>query len=280
MTFDVHQHLWPQAVLSALSHRTEPPSLKGRTLELAEGAYEVDPAAHDLDRRLALLDRDGIDVAVVSLQTTMGAEQHPELVEAYHDGIAELVEAGGGRFMAFACGECREGFAGACVSAQGLLDGIDALAGTLERAEQILFVHPGPAAVPPRGAPPWWPAVVDYTAQMQAAYAAWIADGARRFPELPVVFAILAGGGPFQLERLRSRGFDEPPALNANVYLETSSYGRRALELCLRACGAGHLLYGSDVPIIDPRPTLEALRDLGEDVFDAVTRENPTLLLA
>lgn len=279
MTFDVHQHLWPEAFISALSHRREPPRLHGRTLELAEGGYEFDPAAHDLERRLELLDRDGIDVAVVSLQTTLGAESDPELVAAYHEGIAELIAAAGGRLGAFACGECREGFAGVCVSAHRLLTGIDELALALERAGQILFVHPGPAVLP-NGAPAWWPAVVDYTAQLQAAYAAWIADGAGRFPGLPVVFAILAGGAPFQLERLRSRGLAEPAAIEANVYLETSSYGRRALALCLDAYGRERLLYGSDVPVIDPRPTLEALRGLGPDVFEAVTDGNPTRLLA
>jgi hypothetical protein len=282
MTFDVHQHLWPEAFVSALSRRTEAPCLedRGRVLRLAEGSYDLDLGAHDLVRRLALLDRDGIDVAVVSLQSTLGAERHPELVAAYHDSIAELVEAAGGRLRAFACGECREGFVGACVSAERLLAGIDELARELEHAEQILFVHPGPAPVPPDGAPPWWPAVVDYTAQLQAAFAAWIAGGATRFPRLPVVFAILAGGAPFQLERLRSRGVDEPDALGPNVYLETSSYGRRALTLCLDAYGPDRLLYGSDVPVIDPRPTLKALRGLGRDVFDAVAHENPTRLFA
>lgn len=277
MTFDLHQHLWPEAFISALSRRSEPPRLHGRTLELAEGGYEFDPAVHELEGRLALLDRDGIDVAVVSLQTTLGAERHGELVDAYHDGIAELVAAAGGRLGAFACGECREGFAGACISAQRLLAGIDELALALERAGQILFVHPGPA-VPPNGAPAWWPAVVDYTAQLQAAHAAWIADGAGRFPGLPVVFAILAGGAPFQLERLRSRGLAEPAVVEANVYLETSSYGRRALALCLDAYGRERLLYGSDVPVIDPRPTQRALSELGDPVRHAALTENPSLL--
>jgi hypothetical protein len=282
MTFDVHQHLWPEAFVSELSRRTEAPCLedRGRALRLAEGSYDLDLGMHDLARRLDLLDRDGIDVAVVSLQPTLGAERHPELVDAYHGGIGELVAAAGGRLRAFACGECVEGFAGACVSAQRLLAGIDELAGALERTEQILFVHPGPAAAPPQGTPPWWQAGIDYTAQLQAAYAAWAADGAGRFRGLPVVFAILAGGAPFQLERLRSRGFDDRTALDANAYLETSSYGRRALALCLDAYGPERLLYGSDAPVIDPSPTLEALRSFGRDVFDAVAHRNPARLFA
>ena len=57
-------------------------------------------------------------------------------------------------------------------------------------------------------APDWWPAVVDYTSQMQRAYLAWLAHGQERWPDVDVVFAILAGGGPIQLERLASRGVD------------------------------------------------------------------------
>jgi predicted TIM-barrel fold metal-dependent hydrolase len=119
--------------------------------------------------------------------------------------------------------------------------------------------------------------VVDYTAQMQAAYFAWITGGAQRWPELRLVFAVLAGGGPFQLERLASRGVDVRNALLANVYLDVASYGRRALELCLSTFGVGQLVYGSDLPVIDSGPTLEAIRTLGLD--DALCRENPARLL-
>src|SRR5206468_9950195 len=122
--------------------------------------------------------------------------------------------------------------------------------------------QPG-AAAPPRGARAWWSAVVGYTAQMQAAYAAWLAAGIERWPRLPVVFAILAGGGPFQLERLGSRGGDARAASHAAIYLDTASYGRHALRLCIATLGVAQLVYGSDVPVIDSHATLEAVRLLG-----------------
>ena len=147
----------------------------------------------------------------------------------------------------------------------------------LERRGAVLFVHPGPAPAP-RGAPAWWPAVVGYTAQMQAAYAAWLADGAAAWPRLNVVFAILAGGAPFQLERLASRGVDSRGVLEANIYLDTASYGARALELSLASYGVGRLLYGSDVPVIDSDATLRSVRGFGHAVADAVCRENPARL--
>jgi len=206
--FDVHQHLWPEQLIAALRARSDLPRLRGDLLELEEGSFETDLGEHDLDRRLALLNRHEIDLAVISLQPTVACERQPDLAEAYHEGILELVGAAGGRLAAFACGERREGFVGACVSARRLVGGIDRLAEELVAAGQTLFVHPGYPSAQPDDAPSWWAAVVDYTGQMQVAYASWLARGRS---ELPIIFAILAGGGLFQLERLRERGYDPAP---------------------------------------------------------------------
>lgn len=248
----------------------------GDVLELAEGSFPVDLREHELERRLALLDRDGIDVAVVSLPPTLQWEEHPELADAYHVGMRELAVASDGRLLPLACGACLDEFAGACVSAGAVVAGLGSLPDELERARQVLFVHPGVPAAGPAGAPPWWTAVVSYTAQMQAAYLAWLAQRVERHPRLPAVFAILAGGGPIQLERLRSRG--ALLAGSPSVYLDIASYGRRALELCLATHGARQLLYGSDAPVVDGRPTLRALSGLGEPVRRAVLAENATRL--
>src|SRR4051794_15234797 len=93
---DVHQHLWPEAFVSALAARVRPPRLHGGALELeGEPAWELDLEAHRLDVRLALLDRVELDRAVVSLQTTLGLERLPagerdELESAWERGILEL----------------------------------------------------------------------------------------------------------------------------------------------------------------------------------------------
>ena len=224
LTYDVHQHLWPEALIAALRARRERPRLRGSVLELPSGDFDADLGAHTLEARLALLDRDEIDVAVISCPPTL-----------------EL-----------------------CVE--------------LDRRGSLLFVHPGPAPVPPH-APGWWPAVVDYTAQMQAAYAAWLALSSDRWPELRVLFAILAGGAPFQLERLASRGIDSRGVVRPNVFLDTASYGERALDLTLATYGVGQLVYGSDVPVIDSGPTLRSVRSFGQAVADVVCRDNPARLL-
>ena len=202
------------------------------------------------------------------------------LREAYHEGVQATVAEAGGRLQALAMDHPRDGFAGVCVPAAALTD-LDLLApvlAELEQRGQYLFVHPGPAPSP-AGAPPWWQAVIGYTAQMQAAYAAWLAWGVDRFPELRVVFAILAGGGPFQLERLRSRGFDVRRAQGPTIFFDVASYGNRALEYCLATLGAETLVFGSDAPILDARPGLAAVRTFGQALEDVVCHDNPKGLL-
>jgi 6-methylsalicylate decarboxylase len=282
---DIHQHLWPPSFFAALSARSQPPRLHGRSLELAGApTWELDVESHDLDTRLALMDRLELDRAVVSLQPTLGIDQLPadealELTETWEAGILKMAGAAGGRIVPLAAREPAAGFAGLCVSGAELLD-LDALAPRLEALTQsgrLLFVHPGAAATPP-GAPSWWTAIVDYTAEMQAAYIAWLADGAARWPALDVVFAILAGGAPIQLERMAARGVDERSAMLPHIWFDTATYGRRALDLAMSTYGVEPMLFGSDMPVVDPVPALEAIRSFGEAVTEAVLSANPARL--
>ena len=286
-TVDFHQHLWPEPFVELLARRERPPRLRGCVLEVAgEGESEIDLSAHDLDVRLALLERWELDVAVVSLQPTLGisalhADEASELIAVYERGILELVAASKGRLVALAAGSDLTGFAGACIGAPELAN-LDLLAPRLDelvRHDAVLFVHPGPTADVPAGAPAWWAAVVDYTAQMQAGYAAWLAGGTSRWPSLDVVFAMLAGGAPFQLERLRSRGVSGRDVLHDTIFFEISSYGNRALELCLATFGVSQLVFGTDVPVLDPEPALDAVRGFGDAVADALCNQNPARLL-
>jgi 6-methylsalicylate decarboxylase len=278
--FDVHQHLLPPQLVGELRSRRERPRIIGGSLELGEGTFPFDERDHDLGERIALLDRDGIDVAIVSLAPTMETEGKRELEAAYNEGIREIVAAAGGRLRAFAAGECLDGFAGVCVSAQAVVRGLGTLPDDLARAGQVLFVHPGPPEPPPAAAPVWWTAVAEYPAQMQAAYFAWLDHGLDRHPDVDVVFAVLAGGATVQLERLRSRGGDPDRAVHPRLHLDVASYGARALALCLATAGIEQLVYGSDRPVVDAAPTLDALAGLGGDVLATVRNENPARLFA
>ncbi len=283
---DIHQHLWPQSFIAALEGRTVPPFLRGSTVILGEGAFELDLREHELGRRLEALDREGTELAVVSLQPTVGlaaaavsAAERESLVAIWEEGIGEMIDAAGGRLAALSAGCTLDGFVGAAVGSAELAD-LDALAPLLDavaRSGGFLFVHPSGGPVENR--PPWWSAIAVYPAQMQAAYLAWLAHGQERWPTLPVVFAILAGGAPFQLERLATRGVDVRSTLHENLFLDTSSYGRRALELCIETFGVAQIVYGSDIPVADSEPTLRAVLGFGESVAHMIRDANPNRLL-
>ena len=284
-TVDVHQHLWPEPLVELLVRRKAPPRLVGSTLELPHGlAFEVDLEAHRLETRVALLDRNEIDVAVVSLPPTLGAGTLPddeweELADAYERGIRELAGTSE-RIVALGARASSAEFAGTCLAAPALVDVHAAapLLSALDERGAFLFVHPGPVSARP-GRPAWWPIVVEHAVQMQEAYAAWLAHGALRWPALRVVFALLAGGGPFQLERLQAHGVSGRDSLHGNVLFETSSYGRRALELCLSTLGVGQVLFGSNAPRRDPAVGLDDVRGFGDAVLDALWNRNPSRLL-
>ncbi len=285
-TVDVHQHLLPPAFVEALRKRNAAPRIVGGELEIAEGRFAFDPAEHELESRLAALDRQGTDVAVLSLQNTFGHDalrptERAELVDAWEDGIAEVVAAAHGRFVALAAGATRPGFAGSCVGSNTLDDpeAMGAVVESVRRQGGFLLVHPSGGPMP-ANMPGWWGAIALYSAQMQGAYLAWLAHGQERWPDVAIVFSILAGGGPFQLERLGSRGIDVRSVLHRNVFFDTASYGRRALELCVETFGVEQIVYGSDLPVIDPEPTLRAVKGFGESVEKLIRCDNPNRLLA
>jgi 6-methylsalicylate decarboxylase len=87
---DIHQHLWPEALLSSLARRTVQPRLRGGRLELAgEPPAPFDPRAHDPVARAA----DGPERILVAPSSPLGIEWLPEaeeLLDAFHDGVLEL----------------------------------------------------------------------------------------------------------------------------------------------------------------------------------------------
>ena len=108
--------------------------------------------------------------------------------------------------------------------------------------------------------PGWWPALTHYVAGMQTAWHAFAVWGRPAHPRLRVCFAMLAGLAPLQRERLVARG--GLAASDADVFLEVSSYGARAVDAMLREVGVDRLVHGSDRPVSSPvdLPLGEAVR--------------------
>jgi hypothetical protein len=282
MKTDIHQHLWTEPLVEALARRRELPFVRDEQgLTVLYGAGER-PYVIDLDgevpaRRAELVERDRLDRALVCLSSPLGIEPLPraqagELIDAYLDGALAL----GDRFgvwapLALAHVEPNDvdsalerGCVGISLPA-GALDSIDSLARlapALARAQSRgapLFVHPGPGTRLPvseasLGDPLWWPALTRYVAEMQAAWLVWVTAARRLFPELRVVFAMLAGLAPLHTERLHSRGGPAMRRADPLVFYDTSSYGPRAVGLMERAVGVDQLVYGSDRPVVDPGP--------------------------
>lgn len=285
LTYDFHQHLWPPAFTQALERRSRPPFVRGDELVTVEGAFGIDRAAHDPARRLAMLDRDGIDVAVLSLQPTLGVEglepdDREELEGSWREGMREVVAAGDGRFVALAPWRLDAAFAGVSVGASALAGEVGApVLVEADAAAALVFVHPEAGGPIPPGRPDWWQWTAGYSAQMQGAYLAWLGGLRDLYPHVRIVFAMLAGGAPIHHERLVHRGVHVRTSLDPNTLFETASYGRRAIELCIETFGVERLVYGSDIPVIDPAPTLDAVRSLGGSIARFLQSDTPERLL-
>jgi predicted TIM-barrel fold metal-dependent hydrolase len=294
MAIDIHQHLWPEPLLRALSRRREPPMLArgagGWTLRLrGEPEAPVDLADHDPDRRAALADADGLDRVLLAPSVPLGIEALPAgeaepLLTAYHEGVAALPAPFGawaaiGRDTPDPAALSRlldDGFAGACVGADALAgpvgyERLGPLLETLERSGAPLLIHPGPAGAPAK-APPWWGALTGYVAAMHTAWYAFAAWGRPAHPTLRVCFAMLAGLAPLHRERLTARGGGA--VADPGVFLDVSSYGDRAVDAVVREIGIDQLVFGSDRPVVAPREL-----SLGDAVRVAIRERNPERLL-
>lgn len=305
MILDVHQHLWPAELLARLSARTSGPRID-RTAPGERWMLSLDGelpgpfslADHDPEARAALVGADGLDRALIVPPIAFGIESLPpdeaeHLLDAYHDGMLELPSC----FSAWAAARLVEpdpaklgatldrGFVGLALPAGALTtpsgwERCAPLLDVVETRELPLFIHPGQSPweldpAPGPGEPEWFPAMTRYIAQMQSAWYALAIAGRPQHPGLKVVFALLAGLAPVHIERLAMRqGYD---ALDRLAYLETSSYGNRALDAVLRVVGVDNVLYGSDRPIVaGSAPKQDALGTLllttnPERLFPALT---------
>ncbi len=296
MHVDIHQHVWPDALVEELRRRSTPPRLDGWTLLTSgEPPFEVNPVDHDIPQRAAEAALDEVGLAVVGLSSPLGIEYlRPEesepLLDAYHDGVADLGHPFAG--WAAACltqidatgltKQLDRGLVGLQLPANAVADEFgfqwcSPLLDVLAERDLPLFIHPGPAAGMD-GCPAWWAALVPYVQQLHAAWFAFRAFGRPAYPRLRVCFAALAGLGPLHGERLAARGGADPLArgvVDPRMFVETSSYGNRAADSVLRVLGVDMLVFGSDRPYAQPHPDL----GLGEAARHAISVTNPVRLL-
>ena len=277
---DVHQHLLSEELIEALARRRRAPMLirrgEGWTFRVGgEPDSVLSFDATNVALRTVEMRREKIDRALVALSTALGIETLPAdealpLLEAHHRGIEDLPSGFGGwgavQLEAPDPAEVDAAIGGGCagislpataLATPDALAHVGPLLARLELHGAPLFVHPGQVASageagPTPPLPVWWPALTDYVAQMQAAWFAFLHAGRREHPRLRVLFAMLAGGAPLQLERYVARGGVAPLAPDPLVFYDTSSYGARMIEAMAGAVGVTQLVYGSDRPVVDP----------------------------
>jgi 6-methylsalicylate decarboxylase len=303
---DIHQHLWPEPLIAALTWRREPPLLRrsggGWILRLRdEPECGFDPADHDPAARAATLAGDGLQRALLAISSPLGIESLPRdeaapLLQAHNQGLLAL----GSPFGVWGAVALRPprpadvdalldaGAVGVSLPAGAIAgpDGLDrcgVLLERLERRDAPLLVHPGPGpwrawrAQPyaEADAPGWWPAMTRYVADMNAAWHAFAAFGRAQHPRLRVVFVMLAGGAPLHGERLAARGGPAGAIADPRVFYDTSSYGARTLDAMVRCVGIDQLVHGSDRPVVDAA----TVAPLGPAAADAMVAANVARLL-
>lgn len=294
IALDVHQHLWPEAVLRVLELRSAPP--RARWLAglweiepVNEPPFVVDPAEHDPTARAEQVADSGLDRALVSLSPPVGAQALPDAVAAWSTAAADLPSALGwwaavplaatpDEQAAILRAAIDGGAAGLCMPAEGLstigaAESALPLLHELDRAGAPLFVHPGTSDGTP-GDPGWWSPATSYVMQMHAAWHAFHAVVRPALPELRAIFALLAGLAPLHLERSSRKGAPLPTVLDdPQTFYETSSYGHRAIGAMARLLGSGQFVYGTDHPVAVPE-TEPLERALGATGADLLKREN------
>lgn len=287
---DIHQHLWPPRLLEALRRRSRPPHLSGWTLHTrGEPPYVITPEDHDPARRAAL--DPTVSRIVLAPSAPLGIEALPPgeaapLLDAWHDGVRDL----GRPYAGWAATTTREpdleglgklldgtSLVGLQVPATLLadpraLEEAAPLLAVCEGLDRPVLVHPGPVEATP-GAPAWWPAVVGYPAQMQAAWWAWQATGRALLPDLRICFAAGAGLAPAHHERFGQRG-GGPLVVDPGVYVDTSSYARQGVDALVRAIGIDGIVLGSDRPYAVPADPAQ-----GAAAWRQITHSNPIRLI-
>lgn len=305
-SIDLHQHLWPVGLVEALRSRSQPPMLRGWTLHLDdEPPFRVRPDAHDPARRAAA-EPEGRTIAGVSLSAPLGIEYLPPeeaepLLAAWHAGAAALPEPfrpwASARIVEPDLTAVKELLSGPVLGLQVpatalttpyRLEQLTPLLQVCQDVGRPILVHPGPPLPQPgtpghrasrselSGIPDWWAPVVDYTAQLQAAWWAWHVAGRTLLPSLRVCFVAGAGLAPVQHERLVARG-GHLDRVDPDVFVETSSHGRQAVDSLVRALGIDVIVLGSDRPYAEPIDP-EAI-GLGPAAAHAITLTNPLRLL-
>jgi aminocarboxymuconate-semialdehyde decarboxylase len=287
--YDLHTHYYPAAFFDRIkehgrefSFATDP---TGRTIITYGGArfFGITPPMTDPVKRLADMDRVGIDVEVLSLSTPnvffAEAPTQAAIAREVNDAYADLISLYPTRFKAFASipmddpdaalEELRRTIHDLRMNGVVLLSNIRGRALTspvyrpffeeADRMKLCIFLHPMlPANAAPFGEYVLGP-LVGFPFDTTLAVARMCFDGLfRELPNIRWLIGHLGGAIPWLMERLDSgyRDFaecrtkiDQPPsAYLKRLYYDTVTFSPYNLRHARDLVGADHMAMGSDYP--------------------------------
>lgn len=320
-TIDVHSHILPLALVDALREGdfgdvSAVTSADGAPAVRYANGLEIPatPVLYDAEERIKLLDRDGVDIAVVSIAPPLffyelDAAATVSLAKVVNDATAEFV-AGSGRLCGLATvamndpraavAELRRahdelGLRGVQIGTSvGSLtldaEELDPFWATAEELELPVFVHPyaslvGVAAVPGVGRFGLSNSVGN-PAELHVAAARLITGGVfDRHPGLVVQLSHGGGGLPYQVGRLdqahraapdaRSVALRPPSEYLDHFLFDTIVFDERALRFLVERMGPERVIYGTDSPFAMADTGGLAVRDmLGATAARQILEEN------
>jgi predicted TIM-barrel fold metal-dependent hydrolase len=299
--FDLHAHWIPAEVAQALRERRAAPRIEetadGELFASWQGRRPFRPLG-DLDERRAFMRRHGVTMQVLSLAGLFGidclpVEESAPLVTAFNDAAAAACRVDPGRFAALAAlpladvaVACRElerahalGLRGAILPADGFAslaaaERFKPLFAVANRLGSHFFVHPGLLAPQPERpvagvhADHAWQRriVLETQAQLSEVIVTLnLSDYLSPYGGVTVQVANLGGTIPFLVERMdevsRSGRADLPSTRMRRCYVDTASFGPRAIELAVACFGADRVVFGTDCPIFDTDRAVGALAE-------------------
>lgn len=295
MIVDVHTHMIPWELVELLSGDRGP---RGVSVERRDGddplilhedglQYPVFSLFHDPEVKLEQMDRDGIDVSVLSLSATLflyGNDPHEtvRMCRVVNDGAAALMSAAPGRIYAMAAvpmndpasaakelRRAREGLGLVGVSigpsvGERQLDSqeFDPFWNAAEELATPVLLHPYTSMTmdPPAGLAGFHLAnVIGNPLETFIAASRLIVGGTLdRHPELRVQLVHGGGSFPYQLGRLEhaynagtaanSVAREPPAAYLRNFLFDTVIFEQRTLEYLIGRVGAERVMFGTDRP--------------------------------
>jgi 6-methylsalicylate decarboxylase len=294
---DVHAHYYPRRYLELIG-RPELPPMTAAAL-----------GGQDIAERLALLDRTGIDIQVLSVSQAQpylpDSAAAAEAAKLANEMYADLCDAHRGRFLAFAAlplphvdetlAEISRvaaidpvvGFTVGCSVGDRQLDDpvFEPVFAELDRRGAVVFLHPVFQEDTPWLAGHFLAQLVGAPFEDTAAALRLVLSGfPRRFPNLKFIVPHLGGTIPFLLARVnRKRSAEITNGLRA-MYYDTVSGSVEALASSSRVYGPSRLLFGTDYPYCDEPQFRHHLTYLNEaelapQELDSITGRTAAALL-